>query len=242
MSQNPYADVTFKLLRDEEEIYSFPLMGTGVRQDKSVFDKMGAVAFPDLNGDGYTDVVTIAHYEYASGQNSSQVRIFTYNPAGYFLDEPYLAEAYNRSHEEKTIGDIEAFAALQENQDYYVNASIYGRWKVTGYKLPGVYALTQEEIDRYAGARLEYGNAFLWTNVDGKNQYVEGYEKSIVTMDELAANFHINGENLELAADELEYFQMDAEGESLFGHFFYLVDSNHALIYYEGVFFEAIRE
>lgn len=242
LSQSPYADVTFKLLRDGAEIYSFPLNGTGVRQDESVFDEMGAVAFPDLNGDGYTDVVTIAHYKHAGGPIPSQARIFTYNPGGYFLEEQYLAEAYNRSHEEKTIGDIEAFAALRENQDYYARTSIYGRWKVSGYKLPGIYALTQEEIDSYASARLEYGNAFLWTNIDGETQNVDRYEKSTVTMDELAADFRINSENLELAVDELEYFQVETEGDSLFGHFFYLVDSDHALIYYEGVFFEAVRE
>ena len=61
-------------------------------------------------------------------------------------------------------------------------------------------------------------------------------------MDELAADFRINSETLELAVDELEYFQVEAEGDSLFGHFFYQVDSDHALIYYEGVFFEAVRE
>lgn len=242
LSQSPYADVTFKLLRDGTEIYSFPIKGTGVRQDESMFDEMGAVAFPDLNGDGYTDVITIAHYKHASGPIPSQVRIFTYNPGGYFLEEQYLEEAYNRSHEDKSIEDVEAFAALRENQDYYARTSIYGRWRVSGYKLPGVYALTQEEIDGYASARLEYGNAFWWTNVDGENRNVEGYEKSTVTMDELAADFRINSENLELSVDELEYFQVEAEGDSLFGQFFYLVDSDHALIYYEGVFFEAVRE
>lgn len=242
LSLSPYADVSFKLLRDGEEIYSFPRKGTGVREDETVFDSMEAVAFPDLNGDGYTDVITIAHYEHASDPVPSQARIFTYNPGGYFLEENDLEDAYNRSHEEKTIADIEAFAARPENQDFYARTSIYGRWKITGYKLPGVYALSQEKIDLYANARLAYGIVSLWTNIDGENRAVKGYEKSTVTMEELGQEFGINGEMLELNAGELVSFRVEAEGDSLFGHFFYLIDTDHALIYYEGVFFEAVRE
>lgn len=242
LSLSPYADVTFKLLRAGEEIYSFPLKGTGVREDGTTFEGMGAVAFPDLNGDGYTDVVTIAHYEHAGDPIPSQVRIFTYNPGGYFLEENDLAEAYNRSHEEKTIADIEAFATRPENQDYYARTSIFGRWKITGYKLPGIYALSQDEIDQYANARLEYRIAYLWTNVEGENREVESYDKSIVPVEELGQDFGISGEQLELNVNELASFQVEAEGDSLFGHFFYLVDTDHALIYYEGVFFEAVRE
>lgn len=242
LSLSPYADATFKLLQDGGEIYSFPLKGTGVREDEAVFRGMEAMAFPDLNGDGYTDVVTIAYYEHADGLLLSQARIFTYNQGGYFLEENYLEEAYNRSHEDKTIADIEAFAARSENRDYYVRTSIYGRWKITGFELPGVYALAQDEIDQYAGARLEYGVTSLWTSTGGESQMVGSYEKSMVTMEELGQDFGINVNNLELEVNELVSFQVEAEGESLFGHFFYLTDPDHALIYYEGVFFEAERE
>ncbi|MCM1127015.1 MAG: M56 family metallopeptidase [Lachnospiraceae bacterium] len=242
LSQSPYADVTFGLLRDEEEIYAFPLQGTGVLEEGTTFEGMAAVAFPDLNGDGYTDVVTIADYAHTSGPIPSRVRIFTYNEGGYFLEEKYLTEAYNRSHEAKTIEDVEAFASQRENQDYFAHTSIYGRWRVTDYKLPDVYALTQEEIDSLTGARLEYGNAFLWTNVDGETRETTGYEKSMVTMEELEEEFRISGENLGLDAEELVSYQVETQGDSLFGCFFYLADAEHALIYYEGVFFEAVRE
>lgn len=241
-SVSPYADVTFKLLQNGQEIYSFPLKGTGVREDQSVFEGMAAVAFPDLNGDGYTDVVTIANYQHESGPVPSQVRIFTYNTGGYFLEELYLEDAYNFSREEKTIADLEEFAARGENQDYFVRTSIYGRWQITGYKLPGVYALSQGELDSLAGARLEYGITSLWTNMEGERSTVTGYERERVPVEDLEADFGINREDLGITADELVYYQVNAEKESLFGCFFYLVDPEHALIYYEGAFFEAARE
>lgn len=100
---SPYVDVGFKLLRDGKEIYSFPLQGTGVRENQTIFEEMAAVAFPDLNGDGYTDVVTIANYRNESNPFLSQARIFVYNSGGYFLEESYLEDAYNVSHEEKQL-------------------------------------------------------------------------------------------------------------------------------------------
>lgn len=242
VSVSPYADVTFKLLRDGQEIYSFPQKGTGVREDGAVFEGMAAVAFPDLNGDGYTDVVTIAHYGHESGPTPPQARIFTYNPGGYFQEEYYLEDAYNFSREEKTAADIAAFAALPENRDYFTGTSIYGRWQITGYALPGVYALPQEEIDSYVGVRLEYGIDSLWRNTDGERSTVIRYGKETVTAEELEESYRISSASLGITAGELTYYHVNTEQDSLFGCFFYLTDSGHALIYYEGVFFEAARE
>ena len=100
-----------------------------------MFEGMAAVAFPDLNGDGYTDVVTIADYRDESSRILSEVRIFIYHAGGYFLEEVYLEDAYNISHEEKTIAGIEEFVSRPENQDYFAGTSIYGRWRVEGYHL-----------------------------------------------------------------------------------------------------------
>lgn len=242
VSVSPYADVTFKLLQNGQEIYSFPVKGTGVREDQSVFDGMGAVAFPDLNGDGYTDVVAIAHYQHESGPVPPQIRIFTYNQGGYFLEELYLEDAYNFSHEEKTVVDVEAFATQRENQDYFARTSIYGRWQVGSYKLSGVYALSQDEIDSLVGARLEYGVTSLWTNTDGELNNVNGYERETVAAQDLEADYRISRDDLGISGDEVVYYQVDAEKDSTFGCSFYLIDPEHALIYYEGVFFEATRE
>ncbi len=242
VSVSPYADVTFKLLKDGKEIFAFPLQGTGVREDQAVFDGMAAVAFPDLNGDGYTDVVTLANYRKESGSIPPMARIFIYHSGGYFLEETYLEDAYNFSHGEKTIEDVEAFVSRHENQDYFVGTSIYGRWHVRDYKLSQIYALDQSQIDSLLGARLEYGIASLWTNVDGAGSVVMGYERETVTSGQLEEDFGVSSADLGIVEDELVYYQVSAQKDSPFGCFFYLLDQDHALIYYEGVFFEAERE
>ncbi len=241
VTASPYADVTFRLLQDGREIYSFPLQGTGVREDQAVFEGMAAVAFPDLNGDGYTDVVTIADYRDESSRIFSEVRIFIYHAGGYFLEEVYLEDAYNISHEEKTIAGIEEFVSRPENQDYFAGTSIYGRWRVEGYHLPGIYALSQQEIDSYADARLEYGAASMWTNVDGETNAVTGYEREVVATGQLEEDFRVDGAALGITGDEVVSYRVNTQNEFQFGCFFYLIDSEHALIYYEGAFFEAVR-
>ena len=42
----------------------------------------------------------------------------------------------------------------------------------------------------------------------------------------------------------LDYFELEgvSDSASLFGQFFYQIDADNALIYYEGVFFRAVRE
>lgn len=242
LSVSPYADATYKLLQNGEEIYSFPLKGTGVREDESVFSGIAALAFPDLNGDGYTDVVTIAHYEHAGEPVPSQARIFTYHAGGYFLEETYLEDAFNSSHETKTLEEIQAFITQPENQDYFVHTSIYGNWRITGYRSPGVYALSQEEIDSYVGSRLEYDIETMKRSTEESSYVITQYEKSVITADELAASFSISRDSLDLPAAELISYQLATESDSLFGCFFYLVDAEHAYIYYDGVFFEAVRD
>ena len=123
-----------------------------------------------------------------------------------------------------------------------MGTSIYGRWHVRDYKLSQVYALDQSQIDSLVGARLEYGIASLWTNVDGAGSVVTGYERETVTSGQLEEDFGVSSADLGIVEDELVYYQVSAQKDSPFGCFFYLLDQDHALIYYEGVFFEAERE
>lgn len=82
----------------------------------------------------------------------------------------------------------------------------------------------------------------MWTNVDGAQSTVTGYERNMITVEELEADYRINRDKMGLTEDNLVSYQVNAEKESLFGCFFYLVDAEHAYVYYEGVFFEAVRE
>ena len=241
---SPYADVTFKLLRDGDVIYEFPANGTDVRQDERVFQNMAAVSFPDLNGDGYTDVVTIADYLWGENSHFSEARIFTGTESGYFLEEVYLEEAYNESHDEKTIAEITEFVAQPQNQNYFVHTSIYGRWKVTEHIPPtGIYALSQEEIESFEGTSLEYGRYwYRWDSQDSCT--VENYKKELVTAGEFEEAFQTSTVDMMLVTTAFDYYELEGVrgADSLFGQYFYQIDSDNALIYYEGVFFRVTRE
>lgn len=108
--------------------------------------------------------------------------------------------------------------------------------------MPGVYALSRQEIDNLVGTRLEYGATFLWINIDEEASNVTAYKRETVTAGQLEDDFRVNSASLGISGDEVVFYQVSAEKDSLFGCFFYLIDPAHALIYYEGVFFEAVRE
>lgn len=249
---NPGEDVAFKLLQDGQVLYTFG--GYGIRQNKDIwkFQNVAAVAFPDINGDGYTDVITIANYVSDKGtlteETLSEARIYTGREGRYFIEETTLGEAYNNSHDQKTITDIQNFVSLPEYQDYFVRTSIYGRWKVTEHIPPaGIYALSDEEIESYENIHLEYG--MYWYNLlsydpDTANYTVENYRKETLSASEFEESFRTDVSAMGLSATELTYYELEGTDDSapLFGQHFYQIDTDNALIYYEGVFFRAVRE
>jgi len=242
-SSNPYEDVVFKMIKDGQMIRS--LGGNSIRQDKELweFQNVEAVAFPDLNGDGYTDVVTIVNYKF--GENTiSEARIYTGREERYFLEEEILEEAYNNSHDRKTISDIKEFAASPEYQDYFVRTSIYGRWRVTEH-IPsdGIYALSPEEIESFENTQLVYGRYWYKQGLED-NLTVENYKKELLTAQEFEESFRVNMGEMGFLADSLILYELEGvtDSASLFGQNFYQIDKDNALIFYEGVFFRAVRE
>lgn len=247
-SLNPYEDVAFKLIRDGQVLYSFG--GYSIRQDKDIwkFQDVAAVAFPDINGDGYTDVITIVNYKFNEGEITestlSEARIYTGREDRYFIEESYLEEDYNNFHDQKTISDIQDFVTRPEYQDYFMRTSIYGMWKVTEHIPPtGIYGLSEEEIESFEGARLQYGMHWYKKNTEDPCT-VDNYRKETITAEEFEESFRTNIESMGLSAASFDSFSLEgvSGATSLFGQFFYQIDADNALIYYEGVFFQAVRE
>lgn len=242
-SLNPYEDVAFKMIQDGQMIRSFG--GNSIRQDKKLweFQNVEAVAFPDLNDDGYTDVVTIVNYKFGES-TISEARIYTGRGERYFLEEEILEEAYNNSHDIKTISDIQEFAASPEYQDYFVRTSIYGRWKVTEHIPPdGICALSPEEIESFENTQLVYGR-FWYKQGSEDNLTVENYKKELLTAQEFEESFRVNMGEMGFLSDSITFYELEGvnDSASLFGQFFYQIDKDNALIFYEGVLFRAVRE
>ena len=246
---NPGEDVAFKLIRDGQVLYTFG--GYEIGRDKEIwkFQNVAAVAFPDINGDGYTDVITITNYVFNEGalteETLSEARIYTGREGRYFIEETYLEEAYNNFHDQKTISGIQNFVSQPEYQDYFMRTSIYGMWKVTEHIPPtGIYALSDEEIESLEGTHLQYG--IYWYKLLGSDDIytVDNYRKESVTAREFEEGFRTDIGNMGLSTTAFDYYELEgvSDSASLFGQFFYQIDSDNALIYYEGVFFRAVRE
>lgn len=249
---SPYADVTFKLLSDGVEFYAFPTVySTEVRQDEWSFKSLDAVAFADINEDGYTDVLTIATYTYLSDTEFMEARIFTGYGDNEFTEEIYLEEAYNESHDRMSISDLKEFIAKPENQDYYVGKSIYGRWKVTDHITPGIYGMSQEEIDSFLGRTIEYGRYWYRLEGDEDGYVVDGYKLEIMTPDEVKKYYGI--ENMEASpySNNIKCYTLenarrsyvkDYPDDTIFGQFFYMTSDNTGVVILDGVMFIVERQ
>ncbi|MCM1541144.1 MAG: hypothetical protein NC121_07775 [Blautia sp.] len=251
---NPGEDVAFKLLQNGQVLYTFG--GHSIRQDKNIwkFHNVAAVSFPDINGDGYTDVITITNYIFDEGGPAEdtllEARIYTGRENGNFVEEGSLEEAYNNFHDQKTITDIQNFTAQPEYQDYFAGTTIYGKWKVTEHIPPaGIYALSDEEIKSFEDIHLEYGRYWYYMgsqpyNYDVPAYTVENYRKEKIYASQFEEGFRTNLDTMGLSVTEFDYFELEGVEDSapLFGRYFYQIDANNALIWYEGVFFRAVRE
>lgn len=249
---SPYADVTFKLLSDGVEFYAFPTVyETEVREDEWRFKSLDAVAFTDINEDGYTDVLTIAEYTYLSETVFMEARIFTGYGDNDFAEEIYLEEAYNQSHDKMSINDLKEFIAKPENQDYYVGKSIYGRWLVTDYSTPGVYGMSQDEIDWFLGRTIEYGRYWYRLEGDEDGYVVDGYKLEVMTPDECRQYFGIEDMEISPYSNNIKCYTLENArrsyvkyypNDTIFGQFFYMTSDHTGVVVLDGVMFILERQ
>lgn len=121
-------------------------------------------------------------------------------------------------------------------------AQIYGIWTITDRIMPsGVYALSDEQIQAIIGTRLEYTEDSCRRSLTGTVESVNQYTVGVITGEQLEEDFGMSAEALGVAGMELQYYEVDWDSMDLFGQFFYQIDKDNALVYYEGVFFRAER-
>lgn len=236
--ENAYADVEFKLYQDgqEREIVS---VGQS-RRDQWVFQEVMETAFPDINADGFTDIIVISSYRQA-GALRTEARIFTGLDTG-FVEETYLEEAYNESHEEKNAADVTEFVSLAENQDYFVETSIYGRWTVVEYiPTKGISAVSRADIEKIEGSWLTYGRSAYRASWLDTAKTVEHYQKELVTAREFDELYGVTTEELSLANTAFTYYELEGVSDTTFGTHFYMIDSENAIMFYDGAFFRVTR-
>lgn len=108
--KNPYADVTFSILKDGD--VHFRLKGAekdNIREGK-IFHQVEAVGFADYDKDGNTDIFVVISYITGTDNLSSEIRIY-HGRSGMFSEGVYmcfdyqeeLSEAANQKLNDKTI-------------------------------------------------------------------------------------------------------------------------------------------
>lgn len=113
---NPTADVTFRVIQDGRILTT--LLGVtydNIRANQQ-FLSVDAISFPDIDSDGYKDLITIASYDFASGPDAGQgfaeARIYRGNEYGYFVYERELSENTNAALAELTVSSVLGFVDI----------------------------------------------------------------------------------------------------------------------------------
>ncbi len=242
--QNPQSDVTFLLLYPDGRVLQ-TLIGScenNLRADTECFDSVQAVSFPDYNGDGVKDLITIASYSYIQGPDAgngfSETRVYTGNEYGYFYYEKELSRYVNENLKEPTIDTV---------NDLLTEGSFYGTWRIAACAgTADVCAMSQEEIDSWIGRRLSFErDRYLWGKEGDafyEETWVNGYSREEITAEAFREWYQTPLSELGTDADHILEIQTVEFGGTLVEPGFFLIDQKTLLVCRDGVFFTAGRE
>ena len=112
----PTADVTFRIIQDGKVITTLDgVYNDNIRSNQS-FLSVDAVSFPDIDGDGYMDLITITSYDFTSGpdvgQGYTEARIYRGNSYGYFVYDRGLSNVVNSALTEITVASVREFVDI----------------------------------------------------------------------------------------------------------------------------------
>lgn len=119
-----------------------------------------------------------------------------------------------------------------------------GTWTVTGHSMPGISAVTEGEARAHDGQTVEFGIAEALSN--GERCAAPKYPaRSVDTEDFLATEFNLPPESLKPVAgkDSITVVEISCDDApwTAFGSVVIVVDANHVLAPWDGVFFELER-
>ncbi len=242
--QNPQSDVTFMVQYPDGRMLQ-TLTGScenNLRAITECFDSVQAVSFPDYNGDGFMDLITITSYSYTQGPDAgsgfSEIRIYTGNQYGYFYYEKELSRYVSESVKEPTIEAVNSLLA---------EGSFYGTWRIAACAgTSGICAMSQDEIDSWTGRRLSFErDCYLWGKEEDafyEETWVNGYSPEEITAEAFHEWYQTPLSALGIDADHILKIQTVEFGGTLVEPGFFLIDQNTLLVCRDGVFFTAVRE
>lgn len=140
---------------------------------------------------------------------------------------------------ESTTVPTEASSSQNEPQSESESSGYLKKFTVVSCRGTAyVSALSQEEVDEYIGVTLDYqDNVFLY-NGEPIDLPQDGYIEQPYPTEQFAQDFKTQASELGLTMDEVLSVTLNVEG-NIFGNYFYVLDDDTLLVYYEGVFFEA---
>ena len=112
--QDPQADVVFALLNEDGSVHQLldGMCDGDIRAATECFEGVEAVSFPDIDGDGYDDVITITAYSYVQGPDVgtgfSEARIYS-NTGSELVLEKKMSEDATSALTEVTINSVLGF-------------------------------------------------------------------------------------------------------------------------------------
>lgn len=132
--------------------------------------------------------------------------------------------------------------AEQETGSGDVGQILYlGTWEITACRgTAAVYAMSQDEIDGMIGRTVTYQADKFYYDGNTEGDAVT-YHEEMVTDSQLSEDFNVVFSGLGIADSELLHVEAKGIEGNFFGTYFYVLGENTLMIYYEGVFFEAVR-
>jgi hypothetical protein len=115
-----------------------------------------------------------------------------------------------------------------------------GRWRVVGHHAAGVSALSPREADAWLGREAVYTRASAGLAPD--TCLGPRYVPSTMTLAELAADFRVRPEDLQIAATNLQVIDVRCGGWVAPGNRLVVITPNRLVTFWDGMMFELARE
>lgn len=102
-------DVIFAIEQQGTEIAELESMESDDQRKNDQFCAVEAVSFPDYDGDGANDIITICSYQPENGDKFLEARIYKGNTSGQFTLEKELSMETNAALTEMTVDSVKQF-------------------------------------------------------------------------------------------------------------------------------------